>query len=123
MHQQALIGMASAAGAVWRRIAGLSGAASVAAAAYGAHGFKPKQETFVQTFQNGKNLHMLHSVMICAGPLVARWPHLTGAIFSAGTCVFSGSCYAAAITEEKAWGRFAPIGGGLLIAAWLSLVP
>eukprot|EP00933_Yihiella_yeosuensis_P011808 TRINITY_DN11953_c0_g1_i1.p1 TRINITY_DN11953_c0_g1~~TRINITY_DN11953_c0_g1_i1.p1 ORF type:complete len:131 (+),score=17.12 TRINITY_DN11953_c0_g1_i1:46-393(+) len=114
--------MASASSSIWRRVAGLSGATSIAAAAYGAHGFKPSDEKFVQAFQNGKNLHMLHSVMIIVGPLVARWPHATGVLFSTGTAMFSGSCYASALTEDRSLGRLAPIGGGTLILAWLSLI-
>mmetsp|Transcript_28983 Transcript_28983/g.90221 ORF Transcript_28983/g.90221 Transcript_28983/m.90221 type:complete len:115 (+) Transcript_28983:92-436(+) len=109
--------------ALWRRVAGLAGASSVAAAAYGAHGLKVEDDKLVQTYQNGKNLHMLHSVMIAVGPLVARWPHATGALFSAGVAVFSGSCYASALTGERSWGRFAPVGGSTLILAWLSLLP
>lgn len=107
---------------IWRRFAGLSGAISVGTAAYGAHGLHPDDESFVQTFQNGKNIHMLHSVMIAVGPVVARWPHITGALFAGGTTIFSGTCYACALTEDRSWGRFTPFGGLTLMAAWMSLV-
>mmetsp|Transcript_53124 Transcript_53124/g.154593 ORF Transcript_53124/g.154593 Transcript_53124/m.154593 type:complete len:115 (-) Transcript_53124:103-447(-) len=109
--------------AIWRRAAGLAGASSVVAGAYGAHGLHVEDESLITTYQNGKNFHMLHSVMVALGPLVARWPHATGALFSTGIVIFSGSCYASALTEDRSWGRFAPIGGSTLILAWLSLVP
>ena len=39
-----------------------------------------------------------------------------------GTLGFSGSCYAAALSGDRANGRFAPYGGGTLIVAWLTLL-
>jgi uncharacterized membrane protein YgdD (TMEM256/DUF423 family) len=105
---------------IWFRVAGLSGASSVGAAAYGAHAFKG-DSTLQKSFENGQRLHMLHSVMLAMCPMLPR-PHLSGCLFLGGIAVFSGSCYAAALTGDRANGRFAPIGGSTLIAAWLSLV-
>ena len=107
--------------ALWLRVAGLSGASSVALAAYGAHGLSSAEPQLVRTFETGNRLHMLHSVMLALCSRLTR-PHLSGALFLAGTLGFSGSCYAAALTNERANGRFAPYGGSALIVAWLSLV-
>lgn len=107
---------------VWLRLAGLSGASSVGLAAYGAHG-RNFDATLLRTYESGNRLHMIHSAMlaVCASPLLKR-PHLSGGLFLAGTVGFAGSCYAAALTGDRANGRFAPYGGGLLILGWLSLV-
>ena len=105
---------------IWRRIAGLSGASSIGLAAYGAHGLKCDQKLRT-TFENGVRLHMTHSVMLALCPLLPR-PALSGALFTAGIIGFSGSCYAAVFTNDRANGKYAPYGGSLLIAGWLTLV-
>ena len=64
---------------------------------------------------------MIHSIMLALCPHLKR-PHLTGSLLLAGCCAFSGSCYAAALSGERANGRFAPYGGGALILAWLTLL-
>eukprot|EP00466_Bigelowiella_natans_P016784 jgi/Bigna1/138368/aug1.44_g13076 len=86
---------------IWFRVGGLSGALSVGAAAYGAHGFQTDDEALQKSYDNGKSLHMIHSAMIAIAP---------------------GSCYAKALTGEGKYGQFAPIGGTTLILAWLALV-
>lgn len=107
--------------AVWRRLAGVSGASSVGMAAYGAHGIKFDDQQQRVTFENGVRLHMLHSAMLAMCPLLPR-PALSGVLFATGITVFSGSCYAAVLTKDRANGRFAPIGGTALIFGWLTLV-
>uniref|UniRef100_A0A6U3GPF4 Transmembrane protein 256 n=1 Tax=Bigelowiella natans TaxID=227086 RepID=A0A6U3GPF4_BIGNA len=106
---------------IWFRVGGLSGALSVGAAAYGAHGFQTDDEALQKSYDNGKSLHMIHSAMIAIAPITRR-PHLVGTLFTAGTGIFSGSCYAKALTGEGKYGQFAPIGGTTLILAWLALV-
>jgi uncharacterized membrane protein YgdD (TMEM256/DUF423 family) len=113
--------MPAAAAHVWWRIAGLSGASYVGAAAYGAHALNGADAALVKSFENGNRMHGLHSIMLALCPLLKR-PHISGALFLGGTAVFSGSCYAAALTKDRANGRFAPYGGSALIVAWLSLV-
>ena len=44
-----------------------------------------------------------------------------GGLFAGGVALFSGSCYAAALSGDRANGRLAPYGGGMLIAGWLAL--
>ena len=112
---------------VWRRFAGLSGASSVAMAAYGAHGipFDKMDPQFKTTYENGVRLHMVHSVILagCSTSMLSgARRHITGALFFGGIAVFSGSCYAAVFTKDRKNGRFAPIGGTALILGWLSLV-
>lgn len=71
-------------------------------------------------FQRGNNYHLLHSILLAAAPL-ARKPQLVGALAGSGILLFSGSCYAVALLEDRSYGKGAPFGGFALIAAWLSL--
>lgn len=102
------------------RLAGLSGASAVGAAAYGAHGLNDLDPALKKAFDNGNRMHLVHSVMIAGSAKLPR-PMLSGGLFLAGTVIFSGSCYAAALSGDRANGRFAPIGGSTLILGWLSL--
>lgn len=45
---------------------------------------------------------------------MCRRPAVVGGLAAAGIILFSGSCYAAALTEDKANGRLAPYGCALL---------
>ena len=102
------------------RLAGLSGATAVGAAAYGAHGLNDLDPALKRAFDNGNRMHLVHSVMLAVCPKLPR-PMLSGGLFFAGTAVFSGSCYAAALSGDRANGKLAPIGGSTLILGWLSL--
>ena len=108
-------------------LAAISGASSVAAAAYGAHGMKNKSDILKKTFDNGNKIHMIHSTVLLGLALggakkVLKRPNLTTALFASGIAIFSGSCYLAALTGNRNNGRLAPIGGTALIFAWLSLM-
>mmetsp|Transcript_37072 Transcript_37072/g.80727 ORF Transcript_37072/g.80727 Transcript_37072/m.80727 type:complete len:112 (-) Transcript_37072:166-501(-) len=105
---------------IWYKVAGVSGASAVGAAAYGAHGYKPEDPYYTKVYQNANSFHLLHSVMIGMAPLTRR-PNVIGGMFASGTALFSGSCYAAALSQDKANGKLAPVGGSTLIAAWLAL--
>lgn len=74
----------------------------------------------VRTFQVGAQQHLLHSAVLLAMPLAGR-PAVSGSLFLLGTLIFSGACYAAVLVDER-WGKVAPIGGTILIVAWLSLL-
>ncbi len=71
-------------------------------------------------FRRGNDYHLLHSLLLAAAPL-ARRPHLVGILAGSGILLFSGSCYAAALAEDRGLARAAPFGGFALIFAWLSL--
>jgi hypothetical protein len=49
-----------------------------------------------------------------------RRPNLVGALASAGILLFSGSCYACALREDRSLGKAAPYGGFALMGAWLA---
>ena len=60
---------AAAAGTpLWLRLAALSGASAVALGAYGAHGFKPADPHFLDTFDRGNKYHLIHSLLLAVAP-------------------------------------------------------
>lgn len=75
----------------------------------------------LQVFDRGNKYHLIHSLLLVATPL-ARRPTTVGSLTTAGVLLFSGSCYAAALTEDRANAKLAPYGGMSLIAAWLCLL-
>ncbi|QDZ18103.1 hypothetical protein HOP50_01g06070 [Chloropicon primus] len=105
----------------WRKVAGLSGALAVGLGAYGAHGFKPENAVYKEVYRTGNQYHLLHSALLATAPLSKR-PNLFGGLCSGGILLFSGSCYATALSENREFGKLAPVGGMSLIAAWLTLV-
>lgn len=115
----------------WHRIAGVIGASAVGAAAFNAHGITkvlekrgvPKQDipALAKSFDNGVKWHTSTALALLAVPIMKR-PTVTGPVLLAGGLLFTGSCYAAALTGDKKNGKLAPYGGMLMIAGWLSLV-
>ena len=75
----------------------------------------------VQVFERGNKYHLMHSLLLAAAPL-ARRPSAVGVCTTAGILLFSGSCYAAAFSEDRGNAKLAPFGGISLIAAWLCLL-
>ncbi|KAF8060546.1 RPL6 [Scenedesmus sp. PABB004] len=106
---------------IWFKAAGLCGASGVGLAAYGAHGFKPADAHFAEVYRRANQQQMYHAALLAVAPLTRR-PHLTGGLALAGVLLFSGSCYAAALTQNRTYGKLAPFGGIALIAAWASLL-
>jgi uncharacterized membrane protein YgdD (TMEM256/DUF423 family) len=43
-----------------------------------------------------------------------------GALTTAGVLLFSGSCYACALKEDRSLGKLAPYGGFAFMGAWLA---
>jgi len=111
----------------WQRIiGGISGCIAIGTSAYGAHGLKPSKESYGKTFDSGARFHLLHSILLVATPAICgpknlRLANLSGACLTVGMAMFSGSCYAVAIKEDRAYGKAAPLGGVALMAGWLSL--
>nr|VZI46653.1 unnamed protein product [Spirometra erinaceieuropaei] len=77
-------------------LAGVSGALAVIACAYAAHA--------------------LLGLSDCGQP------KLSTSLFLAGVGLFSGTCYYTALTDDLRFVNIAPVGGTLLIIAWLSLL-
>jgi len=46
---------------------------------------------------------------------------VSGALFAAGTLLFSGSLYILALSGQRLWGAVTPLGGLCFLAAWALL--
>jgi uncharacterized membrane protein YgdD (TMEM256/DUF423 family) len=105
--------------------AALLGAAGVVIAALGAHlsGGAPDPGGR-EAWHSALLIHFTHvGALIGVGLAVARfggraWP-LAGVLMVLGVVLFSGSLYRMRFLELDAAGPTAPLGGGLLILAWL----
>ena len=128
---------------VWWRIAGISGCSAVALGAYGEHRLHHLEESSKSTFRTAQRVrrvshpcvsglhcsrsvslrqyHLLHSVVLLAVPL-ARRPALVGTLLTTGMAGFCGSLYYTGASEDRSVVRMAPVGGSLLMAAWLALL-
>lgn len=105
----------------------LSGLA-VAIGAFGAHGLKKILDINerVSTFETGVKYHMYHALaLLLIGVIKLIKPELqlntVGYLFITGIIIFSGSLYILSITNIKWLGAITPIGGLLLIIAWVLL--
>jgi uncharacterized membrane protein YgdD (TMEM256/DUF423 family) len=106
----------------------LLGAIGVMIGAFGAHALKPmlvasgRFETF-ETAVRYQFYHALALVLIgiLAKDFASKTLNYSGFCFLAGTLIFSGSLYLICFTGIKTFGAIAPIGGTLLVVAWLLL--
>ena len=101
--------------------AALNGALAVGIGAFAAHGAGPQIKTLLTT---GGHDQMVHAVL---GLVCAVWPDrsrlivVAGWLATAGGLVFCLSLSAIALLSLPVMGAVAPIGGLMMIAAWLLL--
>jgi len=108
--------------------AGLSGAAAVAAGAYGYHDLAA-DEAARDVFMIGVQYHAWHALALLATAWLAdnrpdrgrRWALVAAAAFIAGTVMFSGTLYVFAITGDVPIAGAAPVGGITFVFGWLIL--
>jgi uncharacterized membrane protein YgdD (TMEM256/DUF423 family) len=99
--------------------AALNGALAVALGAFAAHGAGPQVKQLLTT---GAQYQMVHAVLalVCAvWPARDRLVATAGWLAAAGGLVFSLALSAIALLSLSAMGAVAPIGGLLMISAWL----
>lgn len=102
--------------------AALNGALAVLIGAFAAHGAGPQIKTLLTT---GGHYQMVHAVLAL---VCAIWPGrdrlivLAGWLAAAGGMVFCLALSAIALLSLPALGAVAPVGGVLMIAAWLLLL-
>jgi uncharacterized membrane protein YgdD (TMEM256/DUF423 family) len=105
----------------------LSGLISVAAGAFGAHALRSRLPADRLTiFETAARYQMYHALALLAAAWMAdRWPAAqpgwAGALFVAGTLLFSGSLYGLALSGERWLGAVTPLGGVAFLAGWLLL--
>ncbi len=112
-------------------VAALLGATAVMSGAFGAHALQSVLSAQARgwydtavTYHAGHALALLAcgllSLHVGSGP-GSTWLLVSGICFTAGVLVFSGSLYTMAFTGITRLGMITPIGGLLLIIAWVSL--
>jgi uncharacterized membrane protein YgdD (TMEM256/DUF423 family) len=106
-------------------LSAILGATGVALGAYASHGLQRwASEVQVEYFQLATTYQLLHAVALLAVSIVAlfisnRWIITSQIAFVLGITFFSGSLYLYVFTGTKMLGMITPIGGLLLIIAWL----
>jgi len=109
---------------MWQvRAAGLLGAASVGAGAYGAHGLVSHDDEYRAIWKTAVQYHQVHALALLATAAIpsARARAVSSACFLTGGAVFCGSNYVVAYKQDRSYGGWAPYGGTGLIGGWLAL--
>ena len=102
----------------------LTGFLAVAFGAFGAHALEGQLSEAAQGWWHTATLYALpHAAAALAVSLSGlRGPGAGSAwLFVLGVLVFAGSLYAMALTDIRALGAITPIGGVMLLAAWIVL--
>ena len=102
--------------------AALNGALAIVIGAFAAHGAGPQIKTLLTT---GAQYQMVHAVLalVCAvWPGPGRLVGLAGWLAAVGGLVFCLALSAVALTGFTVMGAIAPIGGILMIGAWLLIL-
>ncbi len=100
---------------------------AVALGAFAAHTLKARLEPpLLAAFEVGARYQMYHALaLVAVGLLAERRPSrllaASGALFLAGTVLFSGSLYALSLTGTPWLGAITPFGGVALLSGWLCL--
>lgn len=109
-------------------IGALMGFISVSAGAFGAHALKQKLSSdMLGIFEIAARYQMYHALAIVLAAILLTTLQAVsfscaGWLFFLGTCLFSGSLYAMALTGIRWLGAITPIGGLILLAGWLCLM-
>ena len=99
--------------------AALNGALAVALGAFAAHGAGPQVKTLLTTGAHYELAHALLALICAVWPDRNRLVVLAGWLAAAGGLVFALALSAIALLYLPVMGAVAPIGGLLMIAAWL----
>ncbi len=102
--------------------AALNGALAVAIGAFAAHGAGPQIKTLLTTGSHYQIVHAVLALVCAVWPGRDRLVVLAGWLAAAGGLVFCGALLTLALLSVTVMGAIAPIGGTLMIAAWLLLL-
>ena len=102
--------------------AALNGALAVALGAFAAHGAGPQVKTLLTTGAHYELAHALLALICAVWPDRNRLVVLAGWLAAAGGLVFALALSAIALLSLPVTGAVAPIGGLLMIAAWLLIL-
>lgn len=101
--------------------AALNGAMSVALGAFAAHGAGPAVKTLLTTGAHYQLAHALLALTCALWPARTRLLTVGGWLAAAGGLIFALSLSSIGLLGLSAMGAVAPIGGVLMITAWLLL--
>lgn len=102
--------------------AALNGALAVLIGAFAAHGAGPQVKTLLTTGGHYQLVHAVLALVCAAWPARSRLVVLAGWLSALGGLVFCLALSAIALLSLPAMGAVAPIGGVMMIAAWLLLL-
>jgi len=102
--------------------AALNGALAVLIGAFAAHGAGPQIKTLLTTGSHYLMVHALLALLCAVWPGRDRLVVLAGWLAAVGGLVFCLALSAIALLGLTEMGAIAPIGGVLMIAAWLLLL-
>lgn len=102
--------------------AALNGALAVAIGAFAAHGAGPLVKSLLTTGAHYQLVHAVLALLCAAWPGRDRLVAVAGWLAASGGLVFALALSLIALLSLHAMGAVAPIGGVLMIAAWLLLV-
>jgi len=90
--------------------------------AFGAHALKARLDSeALSIWQTAVQYQFWHALALLATPqLAGAWARTAGWLFVGGVVLFSSSLYALALGAPRAFGAATPIGGLVLILAWLA---
>jgi uncharacterized membrane protein YgdD (TMEM256/DUF423 family) len=101
-------------------VSGLLGASGVALGAIAAHALTNSQASIA--VERASTYQIIHAVAILLiAQLAGRTATLARWLVLFGVVGFSGGIYAKYLAGLTSWGQLAPVGGMLLIVAWLVL--
>jgi uncharacterized membrane protein YgdD (TMEM256/DUF423 family) len=102
--------------------AAVNGALAVLLGAFAAHGAAPQVKTLLTTGSHYQMVHAVLALLCAAWPVRGRLVALAGWLSALGGLVFCLALSAIALLDLSAMGAIAPIGGVMMIAAWLLLL-
>jgi uncharacterized membrane protein YgdD (TMEM256/DUF423 family) len=112
---------------IWIGVGTAYGFLAVALGAFGAHALKQRLSSeMLSVWRTGVEYHFYHALALLLLGLIARQTpsvvlNASGACFSLGVLLFSGSLYALALSEVRLLGAITPFGGLLFLAGWALL--
>jgi uncharacterized membrane protein YgdD (TMEM256/DUF423 family) len=99
--------------------AALNGALAVALGAFAAHGAGPQVKLLLGTGAHYQLAHAVLALVCAAWPARSRLVAVAGWLAAAGGLIFALALSAIALLSLSVMGAVAPVGGVLMIAAWL----
>lgn len=108
-------------------IGAISGFLSISFGAFGAHAIKQWMSAdLMAIYQTAVSYQIYHSLGLILIALVYQQQQhklikIAGWVMLAGIIIFSGSLYTLSLTDTRWLGAITPIGGTLLLFAWLLL--